>query len=53
MMDLFKVEYWTKDGTKVGMQISAYSSCDALRYAEQMPNYDTLAVYPEKISDNY
>ena len=49
-MDTYHVEYYTKDGTRVGMQISAYCSQDALKYAEQMPNYDQLASYPDKVS---
>ena len=51
-MDTYHVEYWTKDGTRVGVQISAYCSQDAQRYAEQMPNFDMLASYPDKISSN-
>ena len=49
-MDTYSVEYWTKDGTRVGVQIQAYSSYDAQRYAEQMPNFDMLASFPEKIA---
>ena len=49
-MDTYHVEYWTTDGTRVGMQVSAYSSYDAQRYAEQMPNFDMLASFPEKIA---
>ena len=52
MMDKFHVEYWTKDGSRVGMEISAYCSQDVIRYAEQMPNYDQLASYPDKISSD-
>lgn len=51
-MDTYHVEYWTKDGTRVGMQISAYCSQDAIRYAEQMPNFDQLASYPDNISSD-
>ena len=43
-MDTYHVEYWTKDGTRVGMQVSAY--CTRRTYAEQMPNFDMLASYP-------
>ena len=49
-MDTYMVEYWTKDGTRVGIQVSAYCSQDAIRYAEQMPNFDMLASFPEKIA---
>ena len=51
-MDTYHVEYWTKDGTRVGVQISAYCSQDAQRYAEQMPNFDMLASLPDMISSN-
>ena len=49
MMDTYHVEYWTKDGTRVGMQISAYCSQDAIRYAIQMPNFYQLVSYPDNI----
>ena len=51
-MDTYVVEYYTKDGTRTGIQIQAYSSYDAQRYAEQMPNYDMLASFPEKVNSN-
>ena len=50
MMDTYQVEYYTKDGRRVGVQIAAYSSYDALKYAEQMPNYNYLVQYREKIN---
>ena len=49
MMDTYYVEYYRKDGTKVGIRISAYSSSDAQRYAEQMPDYNMMASFPEKV----
>ena len=49
MMDTYQVEYYTKDGRRVGVQISAYSSYDAERYAQQMPDYNYLASFPEKV----
>ena len=52
MMDTYHVEFWTKDGARVGMQVSAYCSQDAISYTEQMPNFDQLASYPDKISSN-
>ena len=52
MMDTYIVEYYTKDGTRTGVQVQAYSSYDAQRYAEQMPNFDMLASFPEKISSS-
>ena len=52
MMDKFHVEYWTKDGSRVGMEIAAYCSQDVINYAEQMPNFYQLASYPEKIDSN-
>ena len=53
MMDTYHIEYWTKDGTRVGMNFAAYCSQDVIRYAEQMPNYDLLAEFPTKITNNY
>ena len=50
MMDTYHVEYWTKDGTRIGMQVSAYCSQDVIRYAEQLPNFEMLAKFPEKIA---
>lgn len=52
MMDTYQVEYWTKNGRRVGMQFSAYCSQDVINYAERMPDFDMLASYPEKISSN-
>lgn len=49
MMDTYHMEYYTKDGRRVGVQISAYCSQDVINYAEQLPNYDYMASYPEKI----
>jgi hypothetical protein len=51
-MDTYHVEYWTKNGTRVGLQISAYCSQDVLNYVEKMPDYDILAQFPEKVSSN-
>ena len=52
MMDTYQVEFFTKDGQRVGVQVSAYSSYDAQRYAEQMPNYNYMASFPEKVHTN-
>ncbi len=49
MMDTYHMEYYTKDGRRVGVQISAYCSQDVINYAEQLPNYNYMASYPEKI----
>ena len=51
-MDTYQVEFFTKDGQRVGVQVSAYSSYDAQRYAEQMPNYNYMASFPEKVHTN-
>lgn len=53
MMDTYLVEYWTTDGTRTGMQIQAYSSYDAQRYAENLPNFDMMAKFPEKIASGW
>ena len=51
-MDTYHVEYWTKDGTRVGVQISAYCSQDAIRYANHMRKFYQLASYLDKISSD-
>ena len=52
-MDTYYVEYFTKEGSRMGMQVSAYSSYDAQRYAENLPNFDYHAKFPEKIASGY
>lgn len=51
MMDTYVVEFFTTDGRRIGVQVQAYSSYDAQKYAESMPNYNYLAGFPEKISN--
>ena len=53
MMDTYIVEYFTKDGSRIGVQIQAYSSYDAQRYAEAMPNFDHHAKFPERIASGW
>jgi hypothetical protein len=48
-MNTYRVEYYTKDGQRVGVQISAYCSQDVIDYTKQLPNFYQLASYPEKI----
>ena len=50
MMDTYRVEFYNKDGQRVGMQVQAYSSYDAQRFVEQMPNYNYLAQFPTKVN---
>lgn len=50
MMNTYQVEFYTKDGRRVGLQIAAYSEYEAKRYAEQMPNYSYLVMYPQKVN---
>lgn len=52
MTDTYHVEYFTKDGTRVGLQVSAYCSQDVINYIEQMPSFNMLASYPDKIASN-
>jgi hypothetical protein len=49
MMDTYQVEYYTKDGRRVGVQVAAYCAYDAQKYAEEMPNFNYHASYPEKV----
>ena len=52
-MDTYYVEYFTKEGSRMGMQVCAYSSYDAQRYAENLPNFEQHAKFPEKIASGY
>lgn len=49
MLKNYFVSYWTTDGRKVGMQVSAYSALDAKQYAESLPQFKTLVQYPQPI----
>jgi len=49
MQDKWHIEWFTKDGKRVGMDFSAYCSQDVINYAEQMPSYYQLADYPTKV----
>lgn len=50
MMKQYYVEYYTEDGKKVGMQISAYTALDARFYAEKMPGFKMMANYPQELN---
>ena len=50
MMDKYQVEYYTTNGSRVGLQISAYCSQDVINYVEKMPDFNMLASYPEKLN---
>ena len=52
-MDTYYVEYFTKEGSRMGMHVCAYSSYDAQRYAENLPNFEQHAKFPEKIASGY
>lgn len=47
MMKMYYVEYWDKQGRKVGVPISAYSALDAKLHVENNPDFKTLVKYPE------
>ena len=49
MLKNYFVSYWTTDGRKVGMQVSAYSALDAKQYAESLPQFKTLVQYPQPV----
>lgn len=49
-MKTYYVEYYTQSGKKVGMQISAYTALDAKFYAEKLPDFRSLANYPQEVS---
>ena len=48
-MRQFKIEYWTTNGRRVGMTISAYSALDAKMYAESLPDFRNMANYPQPV----
>lgn len=49
MLKQFYVEYWTKEGRRVGTNISALSSLDAKFYAEKLPDFKSMANYPQLV----
>lgn len=49
MLKNYFVKYWTKSGQLTGMNISAYSGLDARSYAEKLPDFGTLAQYPQEV----
>ena len=49
-MNTYLVEFYTSDGRKRGVQISAYTAQDAIAYAEKMPDFTALAGYPQQIN---
>lgn len=49
MMKRYYVEYYTEAGKRVGLTISAYTALDAKFYAEKMPDFRSLANYPQEI----
>ncbi len=53
MLDTYHVEYYTKDGSRVGINLQAYSSYDIERYVKELPNYNLMASFPEKINTSF
>lgn len=49
MLKNYFVTYWTTDGRRVGMQVSAQSALDAKIYAEGLPQFKTLIQYPQPV----
>ena len=52
MLKSYFVKFWTKNGQMTGMTISAYNALDAQMYAEKLPDFGTLAEYPQEIGAN-
>ncbi len=50
MLKQYFIKFWTKSGQMTGMTISAYNALDAKNYAEKLPDFATLAEYPQEIS---
>ena len=49
-MNTYLIKFYTSDGRVAGIQISAYTAQDAIRYAENMPDFTALCGYPEQVS---
>lgn len=49
-MNTYLVKYYTPDGRVAGIQISAYTAQDAIRYAEGLPGFTALMGYPEQVN---
>ena len=56
MQDTYKLSFWMKDGSKVGLDcIRAYCSQDAEKFAREIigdKNITALAEYPTRIDEN-
>ncbi len=48
-MDTYYVEYYNRSNNKIGIRVSAYSSYDAQRFVEGMPDYYMLATFPQRV----
>ena len=48
-MKQYYVEYWTKDGRRVGQNVSAYTALDAKMHAEHLPDFSRMANYPQPV----
>lgn len=48
-MKQYYVEYYTKDGRRIGQNISAYTALDARMHAEHLPDFRSMANYPVEV----
>ena len=47
MQDDYKISFWLKNGSKAGLQVSAYSSTDAEKFARQIVGNDNITALAE------
>lgn len=45
----YKVSFWTTDGQLTSMIVGALNGSCAIDIARSLPNFDTLAGYPEEV----
>ena len=48
-MKRYFIEYYTIDGQKVGMEISAITPTEAVIFARHLPNFRSLVNYPVEV----
>ena len=48
-MKRYYIEYYTQGGQKVGMEISALNSTEAVIFARRLPDFRCLVNYPVEV----
>jgi len=49
MLKNYFVKYWTKEGSIVGVNVSALSEFSALDYVKQYPNFGSMLDFPVEV----